>query len=313
MAAPPPPGSCVVTDGTSWPGFARTTLFAVQKLFHLTQVVDDLDAADRWYNHLFSPCRFYRGYMKEAMRHASLLAIGEATVIEPVQVADEPGAERSPLGRFKARFGARLHSIAWYVDDLENAVEALRKHGVRLVDVAGRPVETREQAASLKYVWTHPKDSHGRLEFARLNREFTIDPRVQPHWPGRYWSDRHPLGITGPLRIMLAVQDPFAAAKFYRDVLGARLAAPMPGHSDTALQIGNDTIVDLIDAADERVASFGEGLSGMSFQVLDIGKSADFLTEIGLPFTRLSERRIQVAPRHALGTTIGFHQPEEVL
>jgi catechol 2,3-dioxygenase-like lactoylglutathione lyase family enzyme len=124
-------------------------LFAVQKLFHLTQIVDDLDEADRWYNHLFAPCRFYRGYMKEAMRHASLLAIGDATVVEPVQLADEPGAAESPLGRFRARFGSRLHSIAWYVDDLDNAVETLLAHDVRLVDVTGRPVTSRQQAAAV--------------------------------------------------------------------------------------------------------------------------------------------------------------------
>src|SRR3546814_8363808 len=80
----------------------------------MTQVVENLDAADLWYNRLFSPCRFYRALMPEAFRDASLLAISDL-VIEPVEIAANlPGVERSPLARFKARYGNRLHSVAWY-------------------------------------------------------------------------------------------------------------------------------------------------------------------------------------------------------
>ncbi|WP_326533637.1 VOC family protein [Pseudorhodoferax sp.] len=283
-------------------------MFAVRKLFHLTQIVDDLDLADRWYNRLFSPCRFYRGYMKEAVRHASLLAIGDATVVEPVQLADEPGAEQSPLGRFRARFGARLHSIAWYVDDLDSAVDTLLGHGVRLVDVAGRPIESREQAAGVKYVWTHPKDSHGPLEFARLNAEFSTDPRVQPHWSAAYWREQHPLGIDGLLRITLATRLPEQASRFYTQVLGAREAASLPGQPGRSLQVGDDTIVDLVDAGSERFGAFGEGVFGMSFQVRDIARAEAFLREAGLPVVRRSDCQLELAPQHALGATVGFHQ-----
>jgi catechol 2,3-dioxygenase-like lactoylglutathione lyase family enzyme len=284
-------------------------LFEVQKLFHLTQVVEDLDEADRWYNRLFSPCRFYRGYMKEAFRTASMLAIGDAAVIEPVQVADEPGGAESPLGRFKARFGPRLHSVAWYVDDLENAVESLRSHGVRLVDVAGRLIETRQQAAQVKYVWTHPKDSYGSLEFARLNRDFTTDPRMQPHWSSSFWRDHHPLGICGPLRITITTRDVAAAARFYAAVLHAKeVAAPHPQFNGRSFRVGSDTIIDLLDAAHEDVGAFGDGIFGMSFEVKDIERAAQFLTQVGLPMRRTGGDRVQLASEHALGATIGLHQ-----
>src|SRR3546814_4514421 len=69
-------------------------VFKVGKLFHMTQVVENLDAADLWYNRLFSPCRFYRALMPEAFRDASLLAISDL-VIEPVEIAANlPGVER---------------------------------------------------------------------------------------------------------------------------------------------------------------------------------------------------------------------------
>jgi hypothetical protein len=35
-------------------------VFRIGKLFHLTHVVSDLDAADTWYDEIFSGCRFYQ-------------------------------------------------------------------------------------------------------------------------------------------------------------------------------------------------------------------------------------------------------------
>ena len=99
-------------------------MFNICKLFHLTHVVDDLDTVDRWYDDVFACERFYKGYEKAAVRNASLLVIADM-VMEPVQLADVPGAEQSPIGRFRARFGQHFHSIAWYVDDVVAASRAL--------------------------------------------------------------------------------------------------------------------------------------------------------------------------------------------
>lgn len=286
-------------------------LFEIQKLFHLTQVVDDLDAADRWYNRLFSPCRYYRGYMQEAARSASLLAIGDAAVVEPVQPIDQPGAPASPLAKFKARFGPKLHSVAWYVDDLERTVEALRSAGVRLVDIAGRAIERPEQVAGLKYVWTHPKDSHGALEFARLNREFTVDPRMQAHWSAAYWREQHPLAITGRLRIAIGVRDLAAAAQFYETVLGAeRVESPAHQPDAIAMAVGSDTVIDLRAADHAEVLPHGEGLLGMGFTVGDIDRAARFLADQGIPVQRHGHHTLRVAPAHALGAELAFTQAE---
>jgi hypothetical protein len=55
-------------------------MFKIGKLFHLTHVVSDLNAADAWYDEIFSDCRFYRGDMKPAAREASLLTIGDCVI-----------------------------------------------------------------------------------------------------------------------------------------------------------------------------------------------------------------------------------------
>ncbi len=58
-------------------------MFKIGKLFHLTHVVNDLDAVDKWYDDVFSCKRFYKGYEKLAGRDASLLVIGEV-LMEPM-------------------------------------------------------------------------------------------------------------------------------------------------------------------------------------------------------------------------------------
>ncbi len=140
-------------------------MFKIGKLFHLTHVVSDLAAADTWYDEVFSAWRFYRAYMKAAVREASLLTIGDC-VMEPVQLARVPGAEQSPIGKFYARFGQRFHSIAWYVDSVEETCAALSKRNIRLYDLVGNVV--KEPQGKLA-VWTHPKDTHA-LETERLFR-----------------------------------------------------------------------------------------------------------------------------------------------
>jgi hypothetical protein len=37
-------------------------MFKIGKLFHLTHVVSDLAAVDRWYDEVFAVTRYYRGY-----------------------------------------------------------------------------------------------------------------------------------------------------------------------------------------------------------------------------------------------------------
>jgi hypothetical protein len=152
-------------------------MFRIGKLFHLTHVVNDLDVADKWYDEIFSVNRFYRGYEKLAMRHASLIAIADL-VMEPVMLAQAPGAENSPIGKFLARFGQHFHSIAWYVDSVEDALVNFNERNIRLFDVTGRTVK---QPLRTRAIWTHPKDTHALLEFAKTG-DYTKDPRLQPGW-----------------------------------------------------------------------------------------------------------------------------------
>jgi catechol 2,3-dioxygenase-like lactoylglutathione lyase family enzyme len=279
-------------------------MFTIGKVFHLTQVVDDLDEADAWYDRVFAPFRNYRGYMAEAVRVASAFCIGDH-VNELVQLADVPGAHASPIGRFRARFGSRFHSIAWFVDDVGACYRTLSDHGVRTVDVAGRRIVSDEHAVEVGYIWTHPKDSYGLLEFGRSPGRFGVDPRYQAFWPTAvaYWRDVHPLGLSGPLGLTFSVSDPDGAAIFYEEVLGATRVPSDAGH---AFAVGETTTVELLDKdSDPALRAFGEGIFGATFHSVDLERAAAHLAAVGVVGRRRDgDSAIVIDAEQALGATI---------
>src|SRR6266478_3968403 len=115
-------------------------MFKIGKLFHLTHVVSNLAAVDRWYDDVFGVTRFYRGYEPMAGRDASLIAIGEV-VMEPMSPARVPNLQNQSVKKFHHRFGQHFHSIAWYVDNFEEIAAQLDKHKLRLFNISGKTVK----------------------------------------------------------------------------------------------------------------------------------------------------------------------------
>jgi catechol 2,3-dioxygenase-like lactoylglutathione lyase family enzyme len=150
-------------------------MFKIGKLFHLTHVVSDLAAVDKWYDDVFGVTRFYRGYEKMAGRDASLIAIGEV-IMEPMMPARVANLLNPSVKKFHDRFGQHFHSIAWYVDDVPEISAQLDQHGLRLFNITGKTVKPGEESFA---IWTHPRETHGQLEFAAIGK-YTIDPRLQP-------------------------------------------------------------------------------------------------------------------------------------
>jgi catechol 2,3-dioxygenase-like lactoylglutathione lyase family enzyme len=256
-------------------------MFKIGKLFHLTHVVSDLDAVDKWYDEIFSDWRFYRAYMKPAVREASLLCISDC-VMEPVQLARVPGAEQSPIGKFQARFGQRFHSIAWYVENMEDTCATLSQHHIRLYDLVGKPVTAPEQ---MEAVWTHPKDTRALLEFALIGK-FSIDARLQPGWSATFWREQHPLGIERASHITVLVRDLGEAKTLYQEVFGGRLLheEETPGQKRSAFfAVGEDTVIEaaqplsMMSPEGRDMEQAGEGIYAVTFKTKDLKRAADFL------------------------------------
>jgi catechol 2,3-dioxygenase-like lactoylglutathione lyase family enzyme len=272
-------------------------MIKIGKLFHLTHVVDNLRAADQWYDEVFSACRYYRGYMRAAMRNASVLAIGDCP-LEAIQTAPVPGAENSAIGKFHARFGQHFHSIAWYVESIEDCFNQLSRHNIRQVDMVGRPAKGPFGQRNIA-VWTHPKDTHGIIEFAQVE-DFSIDVRLHASWSAAFWRDQHPLGIERASHITVLVRDVSKGKAFFGDVLGGK-----PLHeAETAAQksafvaVGEDTVVEVAQPLDAHspqardLEHAGEGLYAVTFKTKDLGRAAEFLQS--------KKQRIESRDAHSL-------------
>jgi len=287
-------------------------MFKIGKLFHLTHVVDNLREADKWYDEVFSACRYYRGYMRAAMRNASVLAIGD-TPMEAIQTAPVAGAENSAIGKFHARYGRHFHSIAWYVDSIEDTFNQLSRHNVRQVDMVGRPAKGPFGKRYIA-VWTHPKDTHGAIEFAQVE-DFSIDVRLHASYSAAFWRDRHPLGIERASHITVVVRDLSKGKAFYQDVLGGKPLheEEIAGHKKSAfLAVGEDTVVELAQPLSAQcpeardLEHAGEGLYAVTFKTKDLTRAAEFLQSKHQRIESRSADSLVVNREDTFGIGIGF-------
>jgi catechol 2,3-dioxygenase-like lactoylglutathione lyase family enzyme len=285
-------------------------MFKIGKLFHLTHVVSDLDAVDRWYDEIFAVTRFYHGYAKAAGRDASLIAIGDV-IMEPMTPARVENLRNQSVKRFHDRFGEHFHSIAFYVDDVPAISTHLAKHNLRMWDVTGRTVTPPNEKFA---VWTHPKETPAQVEFAIIERN-TIDPRLQPAWSNEFWRERHPLGIERASHITIVARDLENAKKFYIGILGGKLIH----EHDTAsrkrsafVSIGEDTIVELAQPTASSspeardLEKNGEGVHALTFKTRNLARAAEFLKAKGLRPETDGASAILIGREQAFGMVIGF-------
>lgn len=285
-------------------------MFKIGKLFHLTHVVSDLNAVDKWYDDIFAVTRYYHGFAKAAGRDASLIAIGDV-IMEPMTPSKVEGLRNQSVKRFHDRFGEHFHSIAFYVDDVPGISTHLAKHNLKMWDVTGRPVTPPNEKFA---VWTHPKETPGQLEFAIIERN-TIDPRLQPAWSSEFWREHHPLGIEHASHITTVVRDLGAAKKFYCDILGAKTIHEheSPDRKRSAfVAIGEDTVVELAQPISSNSAEArdleknGEGVHALTFKTRNLAKATDFLKSKQLKPEADGASAVALGREQAFGMVIGF-------
>lgn len=285
-------------------------MFKIGKLFHLTHVVNDLDAVDKWYDDVFSVTRFYRGYEKLAGREASLIAIGDI-VMEPMMPARAVELRNQSVKKFHDRFGQHFHSIAWYVDDIAAISEQLDRHELRMFNIVGKQIKPPHNAAA---IWTHPRETFGQLEFAPAG-DYTIDPRLQPAWSSAFWRERHPLGIERLSHITVVVRELAGAKRLYCEILGAKLIheEEVAGRKRSAFAaIGQDTVVELaqplsMSSPEGRdIERNGEGIHALVFKTGRLANAKEFLESKGLTPQMDGHDSIMLNEDQAFGMTIGF-------
>jgi hypothetical protein len=151
-----------------------------------------------------------------------------------------------------------------------------------LFNITGKTIKPGEERFA---IWTHPKETHGQLEFAAIGK-YTIDPRLQPAWSNEYWGARHPLGIERASHISVIVRDLPTAKRLYCDVLGGKLIheEESAGLKISAfVAVGTDSVVELaqpLSSTSPEVRAMepnGEGVYSIIFKTRDVAKANDFL------------------------------------
>ena len=123
------------------------------RIDHIGLAVDDLEAAIELHTAAYGMEVVHRETVAEQGVEAVLLDVGE----NHVELLS-PLGEDTPVGKFLAKRGPGLHHVAYQVEDIDAALEALRGQGLRLIDE-----QPRTGIRASRVAFLHPSASGGVL------------------------------------------------------------------------------------------------------------------------------------------------------
>ena len=139
------------------------------RIDHIGVAVNDLDAAIELHTSAYGMELVHREVVESQGVEAVLLDVGE----NHVELLSPLSAD-TPVGKFLARRGPGLHHVAYQVEDIDAALDAMRKQGLRLIDE-----QPRTGIRASRVAFLHPSASGGVLtelvEPAKLSEANTSD------------------------------------------------------------------------------------------------------------------------------------------
>jgi methylmalonyl-CoA/ethylmalonyl-CoA epimerase len=120
---------------------------------HIGVAVADLDEAASLYVERFGMREQHRETVEEQGVHALLLEVGDSHVELIAPIGPETG-----VARFIERNGPGIHHVAYRTDDIDAALEGVRRAGLRLIDE-----EPRTGIRGSRVAFLHPKGTGGVL------------------------------------------------------------------------------------------------------------------------------------------------------
>jgi methylmalonyl-CoA/ethylmalonyl-CoA epimerase len=104
------------------------------RIDHIGVAVEDIDTALKLYAQTFEMTVVHRETVESQGLEAVLLDVGDGHV-----ELMRPLAPDSPIGKFLARKGPKLHHVAYAVEDIDSTLEKLAAAGLELIDAKARP------------------------------------------------------------------------------------------------------------------------------------------------------------------------------
>jgi Glyoxalase/Bleomycin resistance protein/Dioxygenase superfamily len=298
----------------------------IEELYHVIHLTEDRAPLDVWYDEVFLPRRGFMdaNYYDGEQRDASLVTIADAVVevLAPARFAD--GWDAMPIGRFFTRFGRHWHSIAWYVQDVGEAWDHLRSHGLRVIFPGGAPGDDTRPSGPTP-IFTHPKETLTQLQFTwrrpaagveDFARRSDIDPRYLPGWSSDWWAEHHPLGVKRLAYLTIVTDDPGHAHSVYVDVLGGQVlgqgTSSVTATDDLFVKIGPQTIIQISRPHDEPslaradLDKNGSMLHAVAFEVQDLDAAERHLRTHGIGVVGRDEHTLLADPTDTFGAPLRF-------
>jgi hypothetical protein len=280
------------------------------KPFHFIHMTKDLTGLDAWYDDVFTVKRGWmdHGYMAEEVRDASLISLAD-TCIEPLAPAFRiDGWDSMPLGRFFNRFGSRWESIAVYCDDVTEVWQACTDNKIR-VFLNGGIVATERPDADCRAVFTHPRDTIGKMQFT-ASYLMSGDARFKPGYDPNWWREHHPTGLERLAYATAITSDLERAKHIYVDVFGGELLhvtdSTLTGTSSAYVALG-ETVIELAmptikgTYASDDLERNGEMHHALTFKVSDLEKANKYLATKGVKSVARDDQTVLYDPETTMG------------
>jgi methylmalonyl-CoA/ethylmalonyl-CoA epimerase len=123
------------------------------RIDHIGVAVEELEPALELYRDSLELELAHREVVEEQGVEAVLLDVGENHVELLAPLSPD-----TPVGRFLAKNGPGLHHVAYQVDDIDGALEALKQAGLRLIDE-----QPRTGIRGSRVAFLHPRSTAGVL------------------------------------------------------------------------------------------------------------------------------------------------------
>jgi hypothetical protein len=212
-------------------------------------------------------------------------------------IATDPEGQ---LGRFVARRGTGLHSVAWTIEDMWKTEAALRQRGARItgVDIGGR------------HFFIHPADTAGLL-IELTDTEFVDDPRDRAEPPVGGAAVVEGARVCWTTTV---VADIDGAATTLSELLTAERVEEWPDENTEStrsldLRIG-DAVIRLASALgpDSRYAGIKPGIYSFCVGVPDLAAAERALSSAGIAIRDRDDQFLWTDPRHTCGLEIQWVQ-----
>lgn len=125
----------------------------IKKVDHVGVAVNNLEEALKFYTDMLGLTLEGVEVVEDQKVKVAFLPVGDSE-IELLESTDPEG----PIAKYIEKKGEGIQHIAFRVDDIEKALEEMKRKGVRLIDE-----KPRYGAGGAKIAFLHPKSTHGVL------------------------------------------------------------------------------------------------------------------------------------------------------